>query len=85
MLDGKIKHAFDCDVGRLVGVAFDPQARAQTLDVWDEFRPVLASIKEGLTFIFDELTNNTSDVPSEDMPPVNDGPVYNANLCELSA
>lgn len=66
-------------------VAFDPQARVQTLDVWDTFRPVLMHIKEGLTAIFHEITNNTSDVPSdEDKPPVNDGPVYHADLCELS-
>jgi hypothetical protein len=69
----------------LLMIAFNPQTRAQTLDIWDSFRPVLTNIKEGLTVIFHVITNNTSDVPSEDTPPVNDGPVYNANLCELAA
>ncbi len=69
----------------LLVVAFDPRVRAQTLDAWNTFEPVLVNLKEGLTVIFHQITNNASDVPGEDKPPVNDGPVYHAYLFELTA
>ncbi|MEW6406365.1 MAG: hypothetical protein AB1649_31665 [Chloroflexota bacterium] len=66
-------------------LAFDPGVQAQALDAWQTLQPLLADIKEGLVVIFDEITNSATDIPSENTPPFDDGPVYNANLAELLA
>jgi hypothetical protein len=66
-------------------IVLDPNAHAQVYGIWDALQPVLADLREGLAVIFDEITNAAPDVPSQNIPPIDDGPIYNAGIGKLAA
>jgi len=68
----------------LVVIVSYPAVRGQALNLWEALRPVLADIQSGLTVIMDEITNQaSSDLPSDDIRPPDDSPVFNIRLNQL--